>query len=161
MPRLFRRPCVRAYFHLLLLFFFFFFFCEPFLGQLLLRKAWFTNKVVWNWIVWAYYYAGRNCLNSLQRNQPGAYKSATGTVNQEGVWFAELCFDLADELFISQPEISSGNQWGGFPVMAETTRNHIFSKQISQVIFAAMVLAPNFYWKNCLRVISAMTGNPP
>ena len=33
----------------------------------------------------------------------------------------------------------------GFPVMAETTRNHIFSKEISQVIIAAMVLAPNFY----------------
>ena len=34
---------------------------------------------------------------------------------------------------------------GGFPVMAETTRNHIFSKEISQVIIAAMVLALNFY----------------
>ena len=34
---------------------------------------------------------------------------------------------------------------GGFPVMAETTRNHIFSKEISQVIIVAMVLAPNFY----------------
>ena len=33
---------------------------------------------------------------------------------------------------------------GGFPVMAETTRNHIFSKEISQVIIAAMVLEPNF-----------------
>ena len=31
---------------------------------------------------------------------------------------------------------------GEFPVMAETTRNHIFSKEISQVIIAAMVLAP-------------------
>ena len=31
---------------------------------------------------------------------------------------------------------------GGFPVMAETTRNHIFSKEISQEIIAAMVLAP-------------------
>ena len=31
---------------------------------------------------------------------------------------------------------------GGFPVMADTTRNHIFSKEISQVIIAAMVLAP-------------------
>ena len=28
---------------------------------------------------------------------------------------------------------------------AENTRNHIFSKEISQVIIAAMVLAPNFY----------------
>ena len=32
-----------------------------------------------------------------------------------------------------------------FPVMAETARNHIYSKEISQVIIAAMVLAPNFY----------------
>ena len=39
------------------------------------------------------------------------------------------------------PQLSKG----GFPVMAETTRNHIFSKEISQVIIAAMVLAPNFY----------------
>ena len=50
---------------------------------------------------------------------------------------------------------------GGFPVIAETTRNHIFSKEISQVIFAAMALEPNFYCKNCLRVVSAMRGNPP
>ena len=34
---------------------------------------------------------------------------------------------------------------GGFPVMTEITRNHIFSKEISQVIIAAMVLVPNFY----------------
>ena len=60
-----------------------------------------------------------------------------------------------EELFIF-----SANK-GGFPVMAETTRNQIFSKEISQVIIAAMVLAANFYWKNCLRVISAMRGNPP
>ena len=48
---------------------------------------------------------------------------------------------------------------GGFPVMAETTRNHIFLKEISQVIIAAMVLAPHFYWKNCLRVISSLRRN--
>ena len=50
---------------------------------------------------------------------------------------------------------------GGFPVIAETTRNHTFSKEISQAILAAMVLAPNFCCKNCQRVISAMRGNPP
>ena len=50
---------------------------------------------------------------------------------------------------------------GGFPVIAETTLNHIFSKEISQVILAATGLAPNFYCKNCLRVVSAMRGNPP
>ena len=50
---------------------------------------------------------------------------------------------------------------GGFPVIAETTRNHTFSKEISQVILAAMVLAPNFFCKNCQQVISAMRGNPP
>ena len=50
---------------------------------------------------------------------------------------------------------------GGFPAIAETTRNHIFSKEISQVILAAMALAPNFYCKNCLRVVSAMRGNLP
>ena len=50
---------------------------------------------------------------------------------------------------------------GGFPVIAETTRNHTFSKEISQVILAAMVLAPNFCCKNCQRVIPAIRGNPP
>ena len=50
---------------------------------------------------------------------------------------------------------------GGFPVIAETTLNHIFSKEISQVMLAATGLAPNFYCKNCLRVASAMRGNPP
>ena len=50
---------------------------------------------------------------------------------------------------------------GRFPVMAETTCNHISSKEISQVIITAMVLATNFCSKNCLRVISAMRGNPP
>ena len=50
---------------------------------------------------------------------------------------------------------------GGFPVIAETTRNYIFSKEISQVILAAMVLKPNFYCKNCQQVISAMRGNSP
>ena len=50
---------------------------------------------------------------------------------------------------------------GGFLVIAETTRNHTFSKEISQVILAAMVLAPTVYCKNCQRVIPAMRGNPP
>ena len=36
--------------------------------------------------------------------------------------------------------LSDFHHKGGFPVMAETTRNHIFSKEISQVIIAAMVL---------------------
>ena len=58
-------------------------------------------------------------------------------------------------------ELSDTYSKGGFPVMAETTGNHIFSKEISQVIIAAMALAPNFYGKNCPRVISAMRGNPP
>ena len=30
-----------------------------------------------------FYCARRNCVNSLQRNQPADYKSATGTVNHE------------------------------------------------------------------------------
>ena len=50
---------------------------------------------------------------------------------------------------------------GGFRVIAKTARNHIFSKEISQVMLTAMVLAPDFYCKNCQRVISAMRGNPP
>ena len=56
--------------------------------------------------------------------------SLLGIGNQQ-----ELSTDLESDPFLK----------GGFPVMAETTRNHIFSKEISQVIIAAMVLAPNFY----------------
>ena len=48
-----------------------------------------------------------------------------------------------DQLVIDQCNEKAQSK-GGFPVMAETTRNHIFSKEISQVIIAAMVLAPNF-----------------
>ena len=33
---------------------------------------------------------------------------------------------------------------GGFPVIAETTRNRTFSKEINQVILATMVLTPSF-----------------
>ena len=40
--------------------------------------------------------------------------------------------------------INPSRSKGGFPVMAENTCNHIFSKEISQVIIAAMVLAQNF-----------------
>ena len=39
----------------------------------------------------------------------------------------------------------------GFPVITENT----------QVIFAAMVLAPNFFCQKWLRVVLAMIGNPP
>ena len=71
-------------------------------------------------------------------------------------------FWLDNDTLLSLWKAWAGEQAkGGFPVKAETTRNHIFSKEISQVIIAAMVLAPNFYWKNGLRVISAMRGNPP
>ena len=43
-----------------------------------------------------------------------------------------------------------GNPEGEFPAIAETTCNHIFWKGISQAILAAMVLAPNFYFRNRL-----------
>ena len=56
--------------------------------------------------------------------------------------------DVNSEVKVIKPRKSrkkKTNTKGEFPVMAETTRNHIFSKEISQVIIAAMVLAPNFY----------------
>ena len=64
----------------------------------------------------------------------------------------ENCLVLAYQAILSSGEYNSVNfqpirknlvsiSKGGFPVMAETTRNHIFSKEISQVIIAAMVLA--------------------
>ena len=42
-----------------------------------------------------------------------------------------------------------------------TSRNRIFSKEISQAILATMVLAPNFYCENFLQVISAMRKSSP
>ena len=65
-----------------------------------------------------------------------------------------------NEQFLEPDEDCLKELKGEFPVIAEATRNHTFSKEISQVILADMVLATNFYYKNCLRVISAMRRNP-
>ena len=51
--------------------------------------------------------------------------------------------EMREELSSAKKQLKQGK--GGFPVMADTTRNHIFSKEINQVIIAAMILAPNFY----------------
>ena len=61
----------------------------------------------------------------------------------------------------NRKDVYQSENTGGFPVIAETTPNHTFSKEISQVMLADMGLAPDFYCKNCQRVISAMRGNPP
>ena len=39
---------------------------------------------------------------------------------------------------------------GGHPIIGKTSRNHNFSTEISQVILATMVLAPNFCCKNSM-----------
>ena len=39
-------------------------------------------------------------------------------------------------------------------------QQYFFQTEIIQAIIAAMVLGPNLDWKNCLRVISAVRGNP-
>ena len=49
---------------------------------------------------------------------------------------------------------------GGFPVIAENIRSHVFSTEICRVILADMVLTPDFSWLKWLRVVLAMTGNP-
>ena len=48
--------------------------------------------------------------------------------------------------------------WDGFPVMAETTRNHTFTKQISHATSRSQYFNENCYCKNCLRLFLAMTG---
>ena len=35
---------------------------------------------------------------------------------------------------------------GGLPLIAETTRRHVFSTEISEVILSVMVFVPNFYF---------------
>ena len=47
--------------------------------------------------------------------------------------------------------------WGGFPVMAEITRNHTFTKQISHATSRGQYFDENFYCKNCLLVFLSIT----
>ena len=46
----------------------------------------------------------------------------------------------------------------GFPVIAEITRCHTFTKEINHASTCSQYFNENFYCKNCLRVFSAMTG---
>ena len=50
--------------------------------------------------------------------------------------------------------------WCGFPVMAEITHRHTFTKQISHATSLSQYFNENFYCKNCLRVFFTMTGKP-
>ena len=50
--------------------------------------------------------------------------------------------------------------WCGFPVMVETTRSHICTKQINHATSRSQYFNENFYCKNCLRVLLTMTGKP-
>ena len=49
---------------------------------------------------------------------------------------------------------------GGFPLIAEITRCHAFTKEINHASARCQYFNDNFYCKNCLRVFSAMTGKP-
>ena len=49
---------------------------------------------------------------------------------------------------------------GGFPVIAQTSRSHVFTKEINHASTRSQYLNGNFYCKNRLRVFSAMTGKP-
>ena len=49
---------------------------------------------------------------------------------------------------------------GGFPLIAEITRCHAFTKEINHASARCQYFNNNFYCKNCLRVFSAMTGKP-
>ena len=50
--------------------------------------------------------------------------------------------------------------WGGFPLIAEFTGCHTFTKEINHASARCQYFNENFYCKNCLRVFSAMTGKP-
>ena len=45
-----------------------------------------------------------------------------------------------------------GTTKGGFPVIAETTRCHTFTKEINHASPRSQYFNENFYCKNCLRV---------
>ena len=49
---------------------------------------------------------------------------------------------------------------GGFPLIAEITRCHTFTKEINHASARCQYFNENFCCKNCLRVFSAMTGKP-
>ena len=49
---------------------------------------------------------------------------------------------------------------GGFPIIAEITHCHTFTKEINHASSRSQYFNENFYCKNCLRVFSAMTGKP-
>ena len=49
---------------------------------------------------------------------------------------------------------------GGFPVIAEISRNHVSTKEINHANTRSQHSEGNFYCKNCLRAFSTMTGIP-
>ena len=77
-------------------------------------------------------------------------------------WATKLFLtEICAEIIASGTSCLCMRSKGGFVVFAETIRGHTFQTEISEVILAAMVLAPNFCCKNCQRVISAVRGNLP
>ena len=50
--------------------------------------------------------------------------------------------------------------WCGFPFMAEITRSHTFTKQISHTTSRSQYFNENFYCKKCPGVFLTMTGKP-
>ena len=49
---------------------------------------------------------------------------------------------------------------GGFPLIAEITSCHTFTKEINHASDRCQYFNKIFYCKNCLRVFSEMTGKP-
>ena len=49
---------------------------------------------------------------------------------------------------------------GGFLVIAQTSRSHVFTKEINHASTRNQYLNGNFYCKNRLRAFSAMTEKP-
>ena len=49
---------------------------------------------------------------------------------------------------------------GGFPVIAESTRSHVFTNGINHASTRSQYVNRNFYCKNCVRVFSDITGKP-
>ena len=74
--------------------------------------------------------------------KPSTYRLQIFLVRDQ---YLQSLLPYGDQTIAGQLEKHVLKPIGGFPVMAENTRNHTFSKEISQVIIAAMVLAPNFY----------------
>ena len=87
---------------------------------------------------------------------------AIDAINLPGLLRSKLVTDKVPVYFKNRepPIISYQYTKGGFPLIAEITRCHTFTKEINHASVRSQYFEESFYCKNCLRVFSDMTGKP-